>query len=81
MYGKRRYHILKISMSHNAVTPKGRAAGKVARRVRAPARAPIRLKKVATKASLRARMAVRWQPLLLVTIVSVCYCLYISVFL
>ena len=49
MYGKKRGHIAEISMRHNAVIPKGKAAGKVARRVRAPARAPIKAKKVATK--------------------------------
>ena len=80
MYGKRRGHIVEISMSHNAVIPKGKAAEKVARRVRAPARAPIRAKKVAAKTSLRARMAARWQPLLPITVVIVCYCLYISGF-
>ena len=51
------------------------------RRVGAPGRAPIRAKKVAAKASLRARTSVRWQPLLLVSVVSVCDCLYISVLL
>ena len=71
MYGKRRGHIVEISMSHNAVIPKGKAAKKAARRVTAPARAPIRVKTVATKASLRARMAVRWQPLLPITVAIV----------
>ena len=81
MYGKRRVHIVETSMSHNAGIPKGKATRKVTRRVGAPARAPIRAKTVAAKASLRARMTIRWQPLLLVTVVSVCCCLYISAFL
>ena len=81
MYGKRRGHIVEISMSHNAVIPKGKAAEKVTRRIRAPARAPIRAKQMGIEAGLRARMSVRWQPLLPGTVDIVCYCLYISVFL
>ena len=42
MYGKRKGYIVEISMSHNAIIPKGKAAKKVAQRVRALARAPMR---------------------------------------